>query len=165
MIEMLQQVLATITSVGDLANFNAVNILSMDGLVRELKTPKKRSTKFYLKFVMTRAQKSVVNRELTKSSFTNILHEFRMAYWHLGAMLVKEGLLPEKELIFFMTPAEWRKLIENRDPFISRRALQRKIIYPQLDKDTFPEFVYGVPKPNKPPKRGDHIYDDKGVRK
>lgn len=161
-VEMLQQAMVMVTSIDDLINVNSVNFLTPAALVRELQSPKKWITKFFLKRIVTRAQRSVVNRELTKSSLTSVLHEFRLAYWHLGAVMVQEGLLPDNELIFFMSPSEWRILIESRDPELVRRAIQRKRIFPQLDNDHFPEFCPGVPQPIEEAPM-DVSYGDEGV--
>lgn len=161
-IRMLQQGIAMVTSPEEFINANSVNFLSAGGLVRELKNPKKWSTKFVLKLIITRTQQSIVNYEQTKSSLASVLHEFRMAYWHLGRMMTQEGLLPDKELVFFMSPSEWSRLIEGREPALVQRAIQRRQIFSQLDSDTFLDLCLGLPRLTK--EILENIsYDEQGV--
>lgn len=63
-------------------------------------------------------QKSVSRREATKAATVSVIHSFRLAYRRLAQMMQRDGLLPEPELIFFMSHPEIGNFLETRSPTI-----------------------------------------------
>ncbi|KAF3424053.1 hypothetical protein E2986_02164 [Frieseomelitta varia] len=121
---------------------NSNKSLNVEETVAQLKTPKKRFTKWILKKVVPLSRKAVVRRELTKSIFV-------LAYRRLGKLMVLEGYLPSEDLIFFLTQEEIGKLLTDHDTALVQKASRRKRIFPQLKKLEYPEINTGLPTPAK----------------
>lgn len=67
-----------------------------------------------MKIFLPKAKNGVALREQGKSLAVKIHDEFKQAYWRLATIMVKEGLIPEEELLFFFTHKELGELIQNR---------------------------------------------------
>lgn len=96
---------------------------------------------------------SVQRRETTKSCIISYIHELRKAYRHLAELLVHEGLLPARELIYFLTKQELSALISpsswqptNRTTLINK-AQRRRRQYQSWTTYRFEEVNVGVTKP------------------
>ena len=74
-----------------------------------------------LRFLIPKARQAVVNRELAKSATIRAIHKVRLALHHLAELLVEEGRLPEKNLLFFLELDEINQLIKTRNPAITAR--------------------------------------------
>jgi len=71
------------------------------------------------------------------------LNIYRRAFWRLSEMMVREGRLPEKDLLFYLTIDELEKLVKERDPILVSRAKYRKRLHNIKDKLLFSEIVTG----------------------
>lgn len=91
---------------------------SLETIIDNLKTPKKKFTRRFLKFFMKKARKAVGFREQTKSELIRALNKLRQAFYKLGEEMVLEGLLPQKELVFHLSFYELGRLIEKPDPIL-----------------------------------------------
>jgi pyruvate,water dikinase len=58
-------------------------------------------------------------------------------------MMVSEGRLPEKDLLFYLTIQELQKLVNERDSVLVLRAKWRKRLHNKKDKLIFCETVIG----------------------
>ncbi len=58
-------------------------------------------------------------------------------------MMVSEGRLPEKDLLFYLTIQELQKLVNERDSVLVLRAKWRKRLHNKKDKLIFSETVIG----------------------
>lgn len=67
-----------------------------------------------LKYLIPLARQGVQKREYAKSMAIKSCDVFKRAYWQLADMAKKEGLIPNKDLLFYMTHQEIGKLIHLR---------------------------------------------------
>jgi len=93
-----------------------------------------------------KARKGVTYREFTKSKIIYVLDQFKQAYRALSEMMVDEGILPERECIYFLTQDEVGLLLAG-DRSLVKKALARKRIFPQQMELRFPYAALGVPQP------------------
>ncbi|KAI9559139.1 hypothetical protein GHT06_015928 [Daphnia sinensis] len=100
-----------------------------------------------LKFFVPRSRNAVIAREKTKSLLIRTIHVFRMAYRRLAHLLVRDGKIPDTNLIFFFTHSELQELILSNGVALINKANRRRKLYPELDALVFPEISLGIPKP------------------
>lgn len=148
-IEMLQKGLWNVKTEEDLNDHKLVVHHPPGQLVRQLRAAKGWIRRRVLRTVIGRVQKAALAREVSKNSLVSCLYEFRVAFRYLGGLMVREGLLSSPDLLFFMTPTEWRTLIKERSFTLVRRAQQRKRVFLELREEDFLEFNSGVPVPMK----------------
>lgn len=146
-IEMLQATVRYSEDVSSLTKTNIIADLKPEDVVKQLKSPKKGSTKWMLTKLIPYSQRSVQYRELSKSNFIAVVHEFRKAFRHLGTMMTQEGCLSHPDLIFYLTAAELRSLMKHKNAELIKRASRRQRLHPQLNKLRYPELIQGMPQP------------------
>ncbi|XP_042908700.1 rifampicin phosphotransferase-like isoform X2 [Parasteatoda tepidariorum] len=105
------------------------------------------ANKLFLKFLISRGQYAVQQRELSKSLLIKTIDAWRKAYTSLAKLMLSEGRIPDEDLLFFMNLNEIKELLNTRSPKIISRARHRRRRYPILDKYIFPEIMKGFPKP------------------
>jgi rifampicin phosphotransferase len=93
--------------------------------------------------VMTR--EAVVMRERSKSHAIRAMRAFRPAYLSLAALLVESKVLPDKDIIFFLTHEELGQLVDSSDPSLVRRALRRRRLHPRMMALKFRRSSMGKP--------------------
>lgn len=86
--------------------------------------------KLLLKYLVPRARQGIANREIAKSAIIRSIHKVRIALYHLADLMVEEGRLPERRLLFFMGFDEIHQLIESRNPAIVSRYAKRATLKP-----------------------------------
>lgn len=99
-----------------------------------------------LKFFVPRSRDAVCAREKTKSLLIRTIHVFRMAYRQLAQLLVRDGKIPDANLIFFFTHSELEELIRSNGAALINKAIRRRKLHPELDALVFPEMSLGIPK-------------------
>lgn len=156
--EMLQRALWNVKTADDLNDHKLVVHRSPGQLVSQLRAAKGWIRKRVLRTVIGRVQKAALAREATKNSLVSCLYEFRVAFRCLGGLMVREGLLSSPDLLYFMTPTEWRTLVKERSFTLVRRALQRKRVFLELSEEDFLEFNSGVPVPMKRTSKSDAVF-------
>lgn len=99
---------------------------------------------------------SVQRRETTKSCIISYIHEIRKAYRYLAELLIHEGLLPHRDLIYFLTKQELSALINSsthteQHPInasaLINKAQRRRRQYDSWTTHRFKELNMGVLKP------------------
>lgn len=83
------------------------------------------------------------NREMGKNLIIKSLHQYRKLIWKLGDVLVQEGKLPDRELIFFMLFHELENIINAPNSNIIALAKLRKRYHERKSLLKFHELVYG----------------------
>lgn len=124
-------------------------------IIKGLRSPQKPSTRKGLSYILPMCKSSVRRREQTKSLLIAYIHEMRKAYIHLAGLLVNEGLLPDRNLIFYFHCEDLMLLIAKHvvgNPPVNKAALvakaQRRMrLFPQWDALRFEEFNTGVVHP------------------
>ncbi|OWF55492.1 phosphoenolpyruvate synthase [Mizuhopecten yessoensis] len=121
--------------------------VSLTDIFAEMQTPISWTTRQVLKWMVPKARKAVGNREWGKSLAVKVSDIFKEAYWQLADLLMKEGRLPQKELMFFLTHSEIGKLLKTRSPRLITKAVRRRKLLPKMMDLSFPKLQTGVPQP------------------
>lgn len=120
-----------------------------DEIIESFKTPLGKISKYFVRKLLPKCQRGVQRREDTKSKLVFVVNEIRRGVNYLGQMLVNEGYLPDKELIFHLTNLEIKDLIASRDGKLVAKAIRRQKMFPKLNELKFPELSFGFPRPLK----------------
>lgn len=90
-----------------------------------------------------KSRQAVVDREYTKSCLIKIIDLFKTQYARLAELLVSSGLLPETDLIYFLTHKETGRLIAGEA--LAPLALRRRKAYEIQKELTFDDTYVGKP--------------------
>jgi rifampicin phosphotransferase len=71
-----------------------------------------------LRFLLPHCRSAVARREKSKSGLISAVHVLRKGYRRLAQLLVREGRIPEVDLLFYMTNHEIGRLVQHRDPVL-----------------------------------------------
>ncbi|CRL04384.1 CLUMA_CG017475, isoform A [Clunio marinus] len=115
-------------------------------IIENLKTPLGSIAKFFMAKLIPRCQKGVRNREITKSFCVANANEMRRGIYYLAEVMMHEGLLPERDLIFHLSFTEIKDIIASRDGKHIAKAFRRQKLFPMLNTLKFPEMSFGVPQ-------------------
>jgi pyruvate,water dikinase len=80
----------------------------------------------------------------------DVTNRFKRAYRRLSNLMADEGLLPEAELMYFLTHDEIGRLVRSRDPGLGEKAAQRRSAYGRQRGLEFPPLFQGSPLPLEP---------------
>jgi len=100
-----------------------------------------------IRSIIAQARKGVVNREYTKSQSIRVVDRFKKAYRHLAELMVREGLLADEDLIFFLRHEEIVRLADGSEPGLIKRAMARRRLLEQQKTFRFDEVCVGQPRP------------------
>ncbi|KAG1714557.1 putative phosphoenolpyruvate synthase [Nymphon striatum] len=128
-------------------NMTRDNKITVDEALDRLQTKLTPKAKKTLRSQVLKAREYVGYREQAKSCLIKTVDHYRQQYWKFARKLVKEGIIPEDELLFYMTREEIMSLVKNRSAKIIQRAMKRRRLHPIIDKLNFPEISTGIPKP------------------
>lgn len=100
-------------------------------------------------------KRSIQYRESSKSQLTAFIHELRKAYRHLAELMKQEGLLPNTDLIFYLTRNEIRLLLQKtqcNEPIVNKssivnKAMRRMKMFPTWNMNRFNDVNSGLIKP------------------
>ncbi len=95
-----------------------------------------------------KARSGAWHREYTKSRIMRAVWYYRKAYRRIAEMMVAKNLLPDTDLIYFLTKDEIGQLI-NGDKTLVKKAMKRRRLYPLQCSLQFEEVCYGKPIPIK----------------
>ncbi len=102
-----------------------------------------------LRWLLPKAHNAVRRRERTKSHLVTVAHHFKLAFTHLGKLLVEEGSLPDADLVYFFTFEELPGFVTSQDPALLKQAQQRRDALPFQQRLSFPEISVGPAQPLK----------------
>jgi pyruvate,water dikinase len=98
------------------------------------------------------ARGGVRKREYTKAIIIRISSQIRSAYRALATLLVSQDILPDEDLIFFLTHRELGDLCTDApNPPLVTKAQHRRRHYPAQMELRFPDFCKGIPRPMEAP--------------
>ncbi|GAB6030504.1 hypothetical protein CHUAL_007366 [Chamberlinius hualienensis] len=120
---------------------------TLDDVISGIKTPLGPIQRRLLRWVLAKGRRGVCNRELTKSMVIKVYHGLRLGYRRLGKLMVEEGLIPDANLILFLSLDEIDRLLKTRSPLLIQRAKQRMRLHSYMDKLKFEEMITGFPVP------------------
>ncbi|XP_065171802.1 rifampicin phosphotransferase-like [Atheta coriaria] len=118
--------------------------LSVDDVVNQLGS---QMNKRFLKFLVGKCRAGVVNREKSKSEVVRHINTFRGAIKLLGERLCQLQIIPQPELVYFLTYDEIKYLSKQSDPVPIAKAMRRKRLYETWNSFKFPEISSGMPQP------------------
>ncbi len=101
-----------------------------------------------LERLMPLAHGAVRCREHTKSGLVTVTNHFKHAYRELGSCMVREGLLPDRDAVFFLTHEELGELVRGRHSLTDIAIARRKAIDYQMPLH-FPQVFTDRPEPLK----------------
>lgn len=99
-----------------------------------------------IKSQILKARQGAWTREHTKSRCIQVTNGFRKAYNLIAEKMVEKGMLPDKDLIFFLTKEEIGKVIAGDNSLI-KKAMKRRRLYPIQCSLRFEEVYSGKPIP------------------
>jgi pyruvate,water dikinase len=100
-----------------------------------------------LRWLLPRAHNAVRRREHTKSHLVSVGHHFKLAFAHLGKLLVEEGALPDADLVCFFTFDELPGFVATPDAARVKQAQRRRDALPFQQRLSFPEISVGPASP------------------
>jgi pyruvate,water dikinase len=103
-----------------------------------------------LRWILPRAHNAIRRREHTKSQLVQVGHHFKLAFRHLGQLLVGEGSLPDADLVYFFSFDELPAFIASPSAAAVSRARARRDALPFQQRFEFPEISVGMPQPLEP---------------
>ncbi len=112
----------------------------------EILAPVKKSKQKSLKSLVIKARSGAWHREYTKSRCILAVSRYRRAYRLIAKKLVNKSLLPDTDLIYFLTSEEIGKLIAG-DKTLVKKAMKRRRLYPVQCSLRFEEVYCGKPVP------------------
>ncbi|KAL8583173.1 hypothetical protein ACOMHN_046557 [Nucella lapillus] len=128
-------------------------------LVSEIKTPLSFHTRKILQYLLPRAWAAVASREWGKNISVRMNDVFKTAYWNLAALMVKEGRLPDEDLLFFLTHEEIGDLLDTRSARLVMRAQRRRKVLAKQMELRFPKISLGHPVPVERREKAEHMGD------
>ncbi len=110
-----------------------------------------------LKPLIVQARQMIQACEESRSLVIKVLEKFRHAYHYLGKKMVEHKLIPDADLIFFMTHSEILDFIGKIDfdfvkeavynPVLIKKAIARKRVFELQKRFVFEDVYVGHPKP------------------
>ncbi|MEM1110328.1 MAG: PEP/pyruvate-binding domain-containing protein [Pseudomonadota bacterium] len=100
-----------------------------------------------LRWILPKAHNAVRRREHTKSHLVTVAHRFKLAFAHLGDLLVSEGALPDADLVYFFTFEELPGFVNSPDKYSVQLAQSRRDALPFQQRLSFPEISVGAAAP------------------
>lgn len=91
------------------------------------------------------ARQAVRSREETKSGLVTVVTRFKAAYRNLAEILVREGRLPDRDAVFFLTHEELGRLARNAETGLAATALARREAFARQLTYEFPDVFEGEP--------------------
>jgi len=105
-----------------------------------------------MRYLVAQARRGVVYREFTKSMSIKVLDRFKTAYRRAGDLLTAQGLLPDADLVFFLTHKELVQLTAGEAALVKKASARRRVLETQKTF-TFEEVCVGpaIPTPRPVP--------------
>ncbi|MBW2713643.1 MAG: pyruvate, water dikinase [Deltaproteobacteria bacterium] len=100
-----------------------------------------------LRKVLPITQNAIRRREHNKSILVEITHRMKCGYRYLGDLLVKEGKLPDADLVFFFARNELEDFVTKPTPEKVAHAIDRRKALAFHEKMDFDEISVGKPEP------------------
>lgn len=100
-----------------------------------------------IKYLLPLCKTSVQLRERSKSNYIAYIHEIRKAYRYLGTQMYEKGLLPDPELIFYLSYQEVGQILRDKNFQAISKSIRRRRFEPEWRKFRFAELQYGVIRP------------------
>jgi pyruvate,water dikinase len=120
---------------------------NIDNKISEVTKPYKGIKKKILNYLINQARLGCKNREYSKSKMILVVDKFKHAYQDLALKLVENDILPNSDLIYFLTHQEIDNLINKKDYTLIRKAMVRRNLIKDQENLEFNHVNLGIPKP------------------
>lgn len=100
-----------------------------------------------VRWFLPKAHAAVRRREQTKSHLAKVSTLFKRAYRRVGELLVKEGHLPDVDLVYCFSREELHRFVRRPDAAMVEKARLRQAALPYQQRLEFPDVVVGKPEP------------------
>ena len=100
-----------------------------------------------MRLTLPTAHSAIRRREHTKSMLAEMTHRLKRGYRYLGDLLVKEGKLPDADLVFFFTQQELTQFVNAPTIAQVKHAQSRRSALGFHEKMEFAEISVGKPEP------------------
>ncbi len=97
--------------------------------------------------VLPYAQRAICRRERNKSILVDVTNRLKRGYRYLGELCVKEGKLPDADLIFFFGRKELQDFVDNPTDQKVAHAIARRKALAFHEKMEFGDIYVGRPEP------------------
>ncbi len=114
--------------------------------LEEILAPVPKKKQKSIKSLIIKARLGAWNREYTKARSIYVVAQFRKIYRLIAEKLMSKSLLPDKDLIYFLTKEEIGALIKG-DKSLIKKAMKRRRLYPVQCSLKFEEVYSGKPIP------------------
>lgn len=131
------------------SNENSKQCKNTIQIISSLVAPKKNATRKILSKIHPIYNKLFQRRDTTKNLLCAYIHELRMGFHYLSELMIKEGLLPSKDLIFYLTHNEIKTLIYHSDVGLIHKATRRQALFKHWNELKYPKFVKNVLQPDR----------------
>ncbi|CAJ0582388.1 unnamed protein product, partial [Mesorhabditis spiculigera] len=122
-------------------------LLESGEIMEKLKNKPKGLAKKFLKFMVKQTYSGVANREFAKNLLVKGNVAIRANIRKLGQTLADQGLLPDKDLVFYMTLHEIQELMQTRSPRLISRAMRRRTHFPKQSDHRYHHVMWGCVEP------------------
>ena len=100
-----------------------------------------------LRWILPKAHNAIRRREQTKSQLVELAYHFKVAFRHLGKLMVTDGLLPDADLVNFLAIDEFSDFINKPCQELIDHALARRSSLEFQQNLSFPDISVGHPEP------------------
>lgn len=104
-------------------------------------------SRLFIRFLLPLCKSSVQMREKSKSNYIAHIHEIRKAYRYLGNQMYEKGLLPDPEIIFYLSCSEVSQTLKENNFQAISKAIRRRRLQNEWKKYKFAELQFGVIRP------------------
>ena len=106
----------------------------------------KSSIRSALNYIIPNARQAVIDREYSKSRIIKVIDRFKDQYIKLSIILKENKIIPDEDLIYFLTHKEIGDLI-NGDNSLIKKAFARKNVFNEQIQFKFNDICIGAPTP------------------
>lgn len=100
-----------------------------------------------IRWLLPKAREAVVQRERSKSFSVWLARQLKRGYVGFARQLVRQGRLPDADLVFFFEHDELQHLARGENRELVRRAEHRRRLHPRKLELEFPRVCQGKPEP------------------
>ncbi|CAJ0950442.1 unnamed protein product, partial [Mesorhabditis belari] len=116
----------------------------------QLKNKPKGISRSLMQYMVKQTHQGVSNRENAKNLLVKANVAIRNSIRLLADELHKEGILTDKDLVYYLTLVEIRELLKTRSPRFIARAMRRRQHFPAQSEHKYRHVTWGCVEPEAP---------------
>ncbi len=143
-LSLMENIQVVLQQIGPIKTKEASNLqANINQLLNGYKGMKRRG----LNYLIKAARAGCRNREYSKSRLVLASDRFKIAYRELASKLVAANLLPDQDLIYFLTHEELGELIFAKKNSLVKKAISRRRLFKEQELLKFNHVYQGKPQP------------------